>query len=74
MAEPLSKYILLTGARKSQKLLKASINVVSSMVEWLRRLAYDQHGLRSKLTRAILLCPWERHFMALSPAYGGLGK
>ena len=39
------------------------------MVEWLRRRAYDQHGLGSKLTRAILLCPWERHLTALSPAW-----
>ena len=29
----------------------------------------DQHGLSSKPTRAILLCPWERHFTALSPAW-----
>ena len=29
----------------------------------------DQHGLGSKPTRAILLCPWERHFTALSPAW-----
>ena len=39
---------------------------------WLsgKRRAYDQHGLDSKPTSAILLCPWERHFMALSPAWG----
>ena len=30
--------------------------------------ADDQHGLGSKPTRAILLCSWERHFTALSPA------
>ena len=40
---------------------------VSSVVEWLKRR--DQHGLGSKPTRAILLCPWERHFTALSPAW-----
>ena len=39
------------------------------MVEWLRCRAYDQNGLGSKPTRAILLCPWERHFTALSPAW-----
>ena len=39
------------------------------MVEWLKRRTNDQHGLDSKLTRAILLCPWERHFAALSPAW-----
>ena len=35
------------------------------MVEWLERQARDQHGLGSKPTRAILFCPWERHFTAL---------
>ena len=39
------------------------------VVEWLRRCAHDQQGLGSKPTRAILLCPWERHFTALSPAW-----
>ena len=29
----------------------------------------DQHGLGSKLTHVILLCPWERHFIVLSPAW-----
>ena len=42
---------------------------VGSVVEWLERRAYDQHGLGSKPTRAILLCPWERHFTAHSPAW-----
>ena len=31
-----------------------------SVVEWLKRCAHNQHGLGSKPTRAILLCPWER--------------
>ena len=31
--------------------------------------ARDEHGLGSKPTRAILLCPWERHFTVLSPAW-----
>ena len=39
------------------------------MVEWLKRRAYDQHGLVSKPTRSILLSPWERHFTAFSPAW-----
>ena len=39
------------------------------MVEWLKRRARDQHGLGSKPTRAIQLCPWERHFTPLSPAW-----
>ena len=38
------------------------------MVEWLKRRAYDQNGLGSKPTRAVLLCAWERHFTAHSPA------
>ena len=33
------------------------------------RRARDQHGLCSKPTRAILLCPRERHFAALSPTW-----
>ena len=34
--------------------------------EWLSGYsAYDQHGLGLKPSRAILLCPWERHFTAL---------
>ena len=37
---------------------------VGSVVEWLKRRAYDQHGLGSKAARAILLCPWEKHFTA----------
>ena len=39
------------------------------MIEWLKHCAYDQHGLGSKPTRAILLCSWERHFTALLPAW-----
>ena len=39
------------------------------MVEWLKRRARDQHGVGLKPTRAILLCPWESHFTALSPAW-----
>ena len=29
----------------------------------------QSHGFSSKPTRPILLCPWERHFKALSPAW-----
>ena len=39
------------------------------MVEWLKCWAFDQHSLSSKPTHAILLCPWERHFTAYSPAW-----
>ena len=42
---------------------------VGSVVEWLKRQTRNQHGLGSKATRAILLCPWERHFTAHSPAW-----
>ena len=42
---------------------------LSSVVEWLKRRTHNQHGLGSKPTRAILLCPWERHFTAHSPAW-----
>ena len=43
-------------------------NFFGSVVEWLKRRAYDQHDPGSKPTRAILLCPWEKHCTALSPA------
>ena len=46
---------------------------VHSLVKWLKRRACDQHGLGSKLTRAILLCPREKHFTTISLP-GGLGK
>ena len=45
------------------------LTIVGSVVEWLKRRARDQHGLGSKPTRAILLCPWERLFAAHSPAW-----
>ena len=44
----------------------------SSVLEWLERLDCYQHGLGSKPTPAILLYPWEKHFMALSPAWWSL--
>ena len=43
--------------------------VVGSVVEWSKRRAHNQHGLGLKPTRAILLCPWKRFFMALSPTW-----
>ena len=43
--------------------------LIGSVVEWLKRRARDQYGLGSKLIHAILLCSWERHFTALSPAW-----
>ena len=46
-----------------------NIQYNGSVVEWLERRDCDRHGLGSKSTRAILLCPWERHFTALFPAW-----
>ena len=37
------------------------------MVKWLRVLDYDQHSLGLNPTCIILLCPSDRHFVALSP-------
>ena len=42
---------------------------LGSVVEWLKRRTRNQHALGSKPTRAILLCPWERHFTTNSPAW-----
>ena len=44
-------------------------HTVGSVVKWLKRWDRGRHGLGSKLTRAFLLCPCERHFTALSPAW-----
>ena len=44
-------------------------NYVSSVVEWLKHQACDEHSLSLKPTCAILLCPWERHFTVYSPAW-----
>ena len=49
------------------------IKVFGSVVGWLKRRVYDQHGLGSKPIRAILLYPAKdtlRHF----PLLGGVGK
>ena len=50
-------------------ILLINIFIVGSVVDWLKHRAHDQHGFDSKPTRAILLCPWERHFTAHSPAW-----
>ena len=55
-----------SGAPKNSTILLAFIG---SVVEWLKHRTDDQHDLGSKPTYAILLCPWERHFTALSPAW-----
>ena len=41
---------------------------IGSVVKWLKRRDCDQHCLGSNSTRFSLLCPWERHFTAISPA------
>ena len=41
------------------------LKLVDSVVECLERRDCDRHSLGSKLTHAILFCPWERHFKAL---------
>ena len=38
-------------------------------VEWLELRDCDRHGLGSKPSHTILLCPWERHVTALPPAW-----
>ena len=43
--------------------------IVGSVIKWLKRRAYNQHGLDSKPTCTTLLCPLERHFTARSPAW-----
>ena len=49
--------------------------LVGSVIEWLECRNCDQHGLNSKPTGAILLCPWERvDFTALSPGFGVLAS
>ena len=51
------------------KINLAEMKLYPVLVEWLTHRTNDQHGLGSKPTYAILLCPWERHFTALSPAW-----
>ena len=48
---------------------KLQLPHVDSMVEWFVRWDCDQYAFGLKSTRTILLCPWERHFTALSPAW-----
>ena len=57
------------SAVESDKLIQFANAIVGSVVEWLKHRTDDQHGLGSKPICAILLCPWERHFTALSPAW-----
>ena len=45
-----------------------------SVVECLKCRTDDRHGLGTKPTWAILLCPWERHFTTPSPAWWSLAS
>ena len=66
----MDSYQLSIAPAKCQHLLIVRhSNNDGSVVEWLKHRTDDQHGLGSKSTCAILLCPWERHFTALSPAW-----
>ena len=42
---------------------------VDSVIKWLQHQDCDQHVLNLIPTHTILLCPWERHSMAFSPAW-----
>ena len=57
------------GGPDSENYRKATVVIVGSVVEWLKHRTDDQHGLGSKPTCAILLCSWEKHFTAHSPAW-----
>ena len=65
----ISNHSTLTLLLMSNTLCHNFITFVGSMVEWLECRDCNRHGLGTKSTRAILLCPWERHFTALSPAW-----
>ena len=58
-----------SSAIELHKLMTDFFIFVGSAVEWLKHRAYDQHGLSSKPTCAILLCSGKRHFTAHSPAW-----
>ena len=54
--------------KKTEKFCKVFVNRTFfqwKSGEWLKHRARGQPGLGSKPTRAILLCPWERHFKVL---------
>ena len=63
------KFKMLKSTQTDFTVILVLTKVVGSVVEWLKRRARDQHGLGTKPTCAILLCPWERHFTAHSPAW-----
>ena len=45
------------------------MHLVGRVVKWLEGPGDDSHSLGLKPTRAIPLCPWDRHFTTLSPAW-----
>ena len=49
------------------------VEFIGSVIDWLERRDCDQHGLGSKLTQAIRLCPWENTLRRFS-LLGGLLK
>ena len=60
--------LIKTDHTNKQEFVKQT-KVVGSMVEWLEHQDCGRHSPSSKPTCAILLCPWERHLTALSPAW-----
>ena len=60
---------MATFVAYEENLFSLLCQFVGSVVEWLKHRADDQRGLDSKPNCAILMCPWERHFTAHSPAW-----
>ena len=58
------QYVTVSNIAKFHLLSEHNRNV-GSVVEWLKCRTCDQHGLGSKPTRTILLCPSERNFTAI---------
>ena len=55
----LNGYIL---AYQLKIVVNATTKLIDSVIEWLRHHAHNQHGVGSKPTPAIPLCPWKRYF------------
>ena len=69
MVTGLIKYSKLELCCSKESLYYYGSRCASSAVEWLEGRECDRHGPGSKPTRTILLCPWQRHFRALSAAW-----
>ena len=63
-------FIIRVGTNK-QTFLR--VEFIGSVIEWLKLRDCDQHGLGSKLTQAIRLCPREK-ILRRFPLLGGLLK